>query len=189
VHLSVDTIFQIFWWFLVVKLQSLREKVWVRETNSLYLSFRRFDFERTWWMLFWAYLVNVILSVPDECYFERTWWMLFWAYLMNVILSVPDECYSRYTSCALNLISTYFVINSATFYWMGSTKQGIKLNYHIYLSSGKQFCPSFYNISIVFWNCSFFVVHFVTNEMINDWNRIFTTHAHLFSQVFITLYI
>ena len=37
--------------------------------------------------------MKVILSVPDECYFERTWWMLFWAYLMKVILSVPDECY------------------------------------------------------------------------------------------------
>jgi len=41
--------------------------------------------------------MNVILSVPDECYFERTWWMLFWVYLMNVILSVPDECYFERT--------------------------------------------------------------------------------------------
>jgi hypothetical protein len=34
-----------------------------------------------------------ILSVPDEGYFERTWWRLFWVYLMKVILSVPDEGY------------------------------------------------------------------------------------------------
>ena len=53
--------------------------------------------ERTWWWLFWAYLMNVILSVPDECCSERTWWMLFWTYLMNVILNVPDECYSERT--------------------------------------------------------------------------------------------
>ena len=26
----------------------------------------------------------VILSEPDEGYFERTWWRLFWAYLMKV---------------------------------------------------------------------------------------------------------
>jgi hypothetical protein len=26
-----------------------------------------------------------ILSVPDDGYFERTWWRLFWAYLMTVI--------------------------------------------------------------------------------------------------------
>ena len=57
------------------------------------------DFERTWWRLFWAYLMKVItylmkvitylmkiiLSVPDEGYFERTWWRLFWAYTMKVI--------------------------------------------------------------------------------------------------------
>jgi hypothetical protein len=44
---------------------------------------------------FWAYLMKVILSVPNEGYFERTWWRLFWAYLMKVILSVLDEGYSR----------------------------------------------------------------------------------------------
>jgi hypothetical protein len=47
--------------------------------------------ERTWWRLFWAYMMKVILSVPDEGYSESTWWRLFWAYLMKVILSVPDE--------------------------------------------------------------------------------------------------
>jgi hypothetical protein len=50
--------------------------------------------ERTWWRLFWAYLMKVILSVPDEGCYERTWWRLLWAYLMKVILSVPDEGYS-----------------------------------------------------------------------------------------------
>jgi hypothetical protein len=51
-----------------------------------------------------AYLMKVILSVPDEGYyvpdegyFERTWWRLFWAYLMKVILSVPDEGYTERT--------------------------------------------------------------------------------------------
>ena len=39
--------------------------------------------------------MKVILSVPDEGYSERTWWRLFWAYLMKVILSVPDEGYSE----------------------------------------------------------------------------------------------
>jgi hypothetical protein len=39
----------------------------------------------------------VILSVPDDGYFERTWWWLFWAYLMMVILSVPDEGYFERT--------------------------------------------------------------------------------------------
>jgi hypothetical protein len=54
-------------------------------------------FERTWWRLFWAYLMKVILSIPDDGYFERTWWRLFWAYLMKVILSVPDEGYFERT--------------------------------------------------------------------------------------------
>jgi hypothetical protein len=42
-----------------------------------------FDFERTWWRLFWAYLMKVILSVPDEGYFERTWWRLFKKHVMR----------------------------------------------------------------------------------------------------------
>jgi hypothetical protein len=62
-----------------------------------YMAFQPFDFERTWWRLFWAYLMKVILSVPDEGYFEHTWWRLFWAYLMTVILSVPDEGYFERT--------------------------------------------------------------------------------------------
>jgi hypothetical protein len=68
--------------------------------------------ERTWWMLFWAYLMNVVLSVPDECCSGRTWWMLFWAYPMNVVLSVPNECYSRNPSCALNLIFMFLLRSS-----------------------------------------------------------------------------
>ena len=32
------------------------------------------------------HLMKVILSVPDEGYSERTWWRLFWAYMMKVIL-------------------------------------------------------------------------------------------------------
>ena len=41
--------------------------------------------------------MKVILSVPDEGYSERTWWRLFWTYLMKVILNVPDEGYSERT--------------------------------------------------------------------------------------------
>ena len=33
--------------------------------------------ESTWWRLFWAHLMKVILSVPDKGYSERTWWRLF----------------------------------------------------------------------------------------------------------------
>ena len=62
-----------------------------------YLVFQSFDSERTWWRLFWEYLMKVILSVPDEGYSESTWWRLFWVYLMKVILSVPDEGYSERT--------------------------------------------------------------------------------------------
>ena len=41
--------------------------------------------------------MKIILSVPDKDYSERTWWRLFWAYLMKIILSVPDEGYSKRT--------------------------------------------------------------------------------------------
>ena len=54
-------------------------------------------FERTWWWLFWTYLLMAILSVPDDGYFERIWWWLFWTYLMMVILSVPDDGYFERT--------------------------------------------------------------------------------------------
>jgi hypothetical protein len=66
-------------------------------TTLNYLAFQSFDFERTWWRLFWAYLMKVILSVLDEGYFERTSWRLFWAYFMKVILSVLDEGYFERT--------------------------------------------------------------------------------------------
>jgi hypothetical protein len=49
------------------------------------LTILSFDFERSWWRLFWAFLMKVILSVPDEGYFEHSWWRLFWAFLMKVI--------------------------------------------------------------------------------------------------------
>ena len=62
-----------------------------------YLVFQSFDSECTRWWLFWAYLMIVILSVPDDGYFERIWWWLFWAYLMMVILSVPDDGYFERT--------------------------------------------------------------------------------------------
>ena len=48
-------------------------------------------------MMVIMYLMEVILSVPNEGYFESTWWRLFWAYLMKVILSVPDEGYFECT--------------------------------------------------------------------------------------------
>jgi hypothetical protein len=44
-----------------------------------------------------AYLMKIILSVPDEGYSERTWWRLFWVYMMKVILSVHDEGYFERT--------------------------------------------------------------------------------------------
>ena len=59
--------------------------------------------ECTWWRLLWMYLMKVIMSVPDEGYYERTWWRLLWMYLMKVIpertrwrlfLNIPDEDYS-----------------------------------------------------------------------------------------------
>ena len=74
------------------------------------MAFQSLAFERIWWrlfLLFWAYLMKVIMSVSDEGYYERTWWRLFWAYLMKVNLSVSDEGYSWNASCALNLISTF----------------------------------------------------------------------------------
>ena len=52
--------------------------------------------ERTWWRLFWAYLMKVILSVPDEGCYERTWWRLLWAYLMKVILETRRVHYILY---------------------------------------------------------------------------------------------
>jgi hypothetical protein len=54
--------------------------------------------ERTWWWLFWVYLM-VILSVPDG-YSECTWWWLFWVYLMMVILSVPDVQNNHHQLCS-----------------------------------------------------------------------------------------
>jgi hypothetical protein len=82
------TIF-IFLWILEISIFSI--------SCFCFLAFQSFDFECTWWRLFWVYLMKVILSVPDEGYFECTWWRLFWVYLMKVILSVPDEGYFECT--------------------------------------------------------------------------------------------
>jgi hypothetical protein len=71
------------------------------------------DSERTWWRLFWTYLMKVILNVPDEGYSERTWWRLFWTYLMKVILNVPDEGYSERTYKNKNK-------NKKTLFWFGT---------------------------------------------------------------------
>jgi hypothetical protein len=51
--------------------------------------------------------MKAILSVPDEGYSERTWWRLFWAYMMKAILGVPDEGRPRSASYALNKISMF----------------------------------------------------------------------------------
>ena len=98
-------------WFLLVKLKSSLRKIsdrhhdwftvmeylchkWLRICSTCRKHFP-FLSEHTWWRLFWAYLMKVILSIPDAGYSEHTWWRLFWAYLMKVILSIPDEGYSR----------------------------------------------------------------------------------------------
>jgi hypothetical protein len=65
------------------------------KTFGLSAAIDLFDGCPTFWP--WAYLMKVILIVPDEGYSERTWWRLFWSYLMKVILSVPDEGYSERT--------------------------------------------------------------------------------------------
>jgi hypothetical protein len=64
---------------------STRRLCWLQTITLNYLVFQSFDFERTWWRLFWAYLMKVILSVSDEGYSARIWWRLFWAYPMKVI--------------------------------------------------------------------------------------------------------
>ena len=74
-----------------------KTKVLLSQAKLSYLAFQFFDFEHIWWRLFWAYLMKVILSIPDEGYFEHTWWRLFWAYLMKVILSITDEGYFERT--------------------------------------------------------------------------------------------
>ena len=93
-----------------------------------YLAFQFFDFEHTWWRLFWAYLMKVILSIPDEGYFEHTWWRLFWAYLMKVILSIPDEGYSRNVLSTLNLISAFLLLWWNIFSSLDVNSLGIKLD-------------------------------------------------------------
>jgi hypothetical protein len=60
--------------------------------------------ERTWWRLFWAYLMKVILSVPDEGYYERTWWTLFQKRVVRTkfdinffIKEIPSTTYNEVT--------------------------------------------------------------------------------------------
>jgi hypothetical protein len=82
-------------------------------------------FERTWWRLFWAYLMKFILSIPDEGYFERTWWSLFWAYLVKVILSVNDDGYFEWTWWRLfqkRIICTTFDILHMFFFYFKETR-------------------------------------------------------------------
>ena len=67
-------------------------------------------------MLFWAYLKNVILSTPEECYFEHTWRMLFWAYLKNVILSIHEECYFKNVILSIPE-ECYFELTRRMLFW------------------------------------------------------------------------
>jgi hypothetical protein len=52
--------------------------------------------DRTWWRVFWTYLMKIILNVPDEDYSERPWWRLFWTYLMKIILEASRAHWIRY---------------------------------------------------------------------------------------------
>jgi hypothetical protein len=81
-----------------------------------------------------------------------------WPHHFTSILSVPDEGYSRNASCPLNLISTFFFINPATFYWSACTKPWMRTIMYL---CGRGFdIVSFYDFSIWFWNCSVSVVFF-----------------------------
>ena len=75
-----------------------KTKVLLSQAKLSYLAFQFFDFEHIWWRLFWAYLMKVILSIPDEGYFERTWWRLFWVNLMKVIPETHRLHYIWYTT-------------------------------------------------------------------------------------------
>jgi hypothetical protein len=87
-----DCSFCWYWWKWFIKLSFHKVYIMVKKIKSEDI---KFSARRTWWRLFWAYMMKVILSVPDEGYSESTRWRLFWAYLMKVILSVPDEGYSE----------------------------------------------------------------------------------------------
>ena len=52
--------------------------------NAL-LSLKLFGFPVLW---FWAYLMKVILSVPDEGYSECTWWRLFQKHVVRTIFGI-----------------------------------------------------------------------------------------------------
>ena len=86
--------------------------------------------------------MKVILSVHDEGYFERTWWRLFWAYMMKVItymmkviLSVHDEGYYVHdegyfsnASYSLNLISTFLLVFCVLFFVLFVIGLGLMTN-------------------------------------------------------------
>ena len=77
-----------------------------------------FDFEGTWCILFWGYLVYII---RDNYPLSSIFW--FWGYLVYIIrdnyplssnlsiLRVPGVYYSRNASCALNLIYTIVLLS------------------------------------------------------------------------------
>jgi hypothetical protein len=99
-----------------------------------------------------------------------------WPHHFTSILSVPDEGYSRNASCPLNLISTFFFINPATFYWSACTKPWMRTI--MYLCDRGFDIVSFYDFSIRFWNCSsvsYFAIRFwncssVSYFAIRFWN-------------------
>jgi hypothetical protein len=55
--------------------------------------------------------MKVILGVPDEGYFERTWWRLFWAYLMKVIPETRRAHYIWYLISIFDLCLTFVDYN------------------------------------------------------------------------------
>jgi hypothetical protein len=60
---------------------------WIRKNCMLFRVFWKGD--------------NSFLSMPDEGYSEHAWWRLFWACLMKVVLSMPDEgCSDLHQACS-----------------------------------------------------------------------------------------
>ena len=115
-----------------------------------YLAFQSFDIERTWWRLFWAYLMKVIQA-------ERTWWRLFrlsvpdegysaWAYLMKVILSVADEGYWAYLMKVIQADRTW---------WRLFQKRVVCTKCDIYASTSLSlYCVKWCHNSYIFENIS-----------------------------------
>ena len=76
--------------------------------------------------------MKVILSVPDEGYSERTWWRLFWAYLMKVILSVPDVTYFVIPNNKINTSGICFQVSE---WFLLAAKRAIFVSYIMKLHS------------------------------------------------------